>query len=270
MKNKSPMTPELNFLTMTSGSKHKRLLPRFITALFCLAFTIASPTAAQNKKVVTPTAKPVTIAANSKSSSPLLTKQEQEILAEINLARSDPAQYARYVIEFRKLYKDRDIYFADGTSIITNEGTAAVDEAIEFLRMAKPAAPLVARNGLVLAAKIHLQDLLKSGKSGHRGSDGSVPEQRFNRFGSWKDSVGENIVYRSRSARENVVSLIIDDGTANRGHRKNIFKTTFQVIGIAMDGPPKANTMCVITFAGDFIDKATPPAKGSTPTATKL
>lgn len=49
--------------------------------------------------------------------------------------------------------------------------------------------------------------------------------------------------------------MIIDDGTASRGHRKNIFKQDFKVIGLSYGGPLKDQTICVITFAGGFLEK---------------
>lgn len=84
----------------------------------------------------------------------------------------------------------------DGRSFLTNEGVTALDEAIEFLKTLKPVTPLLVSKGLVLSAKLHLDDLQKSGGSGHRGTDGSKPEDRFSRFGIWQDSVGENTMER--------------------------------------------------------------------------
>jgi uncharacterized protein YkwD len=133
---------------------------------------------------------------------------------------------------------------------------AALNDAIVFLSEQKPLPPFQLRKGLTLAAKDHLKDLVTTGKSGHFGSDGSRPEDRASRYGVWKDSVGENIVYDTRSARDTVIGLIIDDGVANRGHRKNIFKLTFHSIGLAMGEPSKTPALTVITFAGDFTDKS--------------
>src|SRR5207237_585638 len=109
----------------------------------------------------------------------------------------------------------------------------------------------------------------KTGQSGHRGSDGSITEDRISRYGSWSDSVGEDIVYRSRQAREDVIALLIDDGVKSRGHRKNIFKSDFHVIGIALSPSAKSPAMCVITFAGGFADKASN-GNPSVPTSQKF
>jgi uncharacterized protein YkwD len=195
----------------------------------------------------------------------LLTKQEQALLDEINLARANPTAYIRILQEYRTYYRGNIVLFPDGRSLITNEGVTALDDAIAYLRTLKSAPAFEVRKGMVLSAKLHLDDMLKSGRDGHLGSDGSKPEDRLNRFGSWQDSVGEDIVYDSRTPRNDVIGLIIDDGVASRGHRKNLFKPGFKVIGISLGQPVMDKTRCVITFAGDFIDK--PDSK--TPTATR-
>src|SRR5882762_6076594 len=185
----------------------------------------------------------------------LSSPQEREILAEINLARTNPAQYLHYLEDFKAAYRGKEIKYSDGSTLVTNEGISALEEAITFVRSLKPLPPLELRKGLILGAKDHVNDLVKSGQSGHRGSDGSILEDRLNRYGSWSVSVGEDIVYRSRKAREDVIALIIDDGVKSRGHRKNIFKSDFHVIGLALSPSAKSPTMCVITFAGGFADK---------------
>jgi uncharacterized protein YkwD len=179
-------------------------------------------------------------------------------------------------VDYKRLYRGREIHYPDGVVIVSNEGVAPLDEAIAFIRSLKPLPPLKLSPGMVLGAKDHMNDLVKTKRSGHRGSDGSSAEDRLSRYGYWADSLGEDIVYHSRNAREDVISLIIDDGTSNRGHRKNIFKADFHVIGIALSplGPlgqtPNPGPICVITFAAGYQDKPPTDPKTKTPTATKF
>jgi len=201
---------------------------------------------------------------------PLVSTLEQATIDEINLARANPAAYIKYLEEFKKYYRGRDVHYPDGFVLVSNEGVAPLDEAIAFMRSLKPAPPLKLRLGMISAAKDHLNDLVKTGGSGHKGSDGSTVSDRLNRYGSWAESLGEDIVYHSRSAREDVVALIIDDGTSTRGHRKNIFKSDFQVIGIAQSPQLKTGTISVITFSAGFTDKPATDPKTKTPTATRF
>ncbi|HKP71676.1 MAG TPA: CAP domain-containing protein, partial [Pyrinomonadaceae bacterium] len=131
-----------------------------------------------------------------------------------------------------------------------------VDEAIRFLRAAKPLPPLEVSKGMCLGAQDHIKDLVQHGSTGHKGSDGSLPEQRVSRYGSWQSAIGENIAYSSSGAREAVLGMIIDDGTPGRGHRLNIFNANHRVAGIAA-GQPSPNIMtCVVTYAGGFTEKS--------------
>ncbi len=180
---------------------------------------------------------------------------EQQLFEEINAARKNPAAYVSYMLEYRSYYHDKLVRFPDGRIIVTKEGVAALDEAIAFVRSLTPVALLEVRRGMMSGAKLHLEDMKKSGRFGHIGSNGSKPEDRLNLFGTWQETVGEYLVYESRSARNDVIGMLIDDGVATRGHRKNIFKPEFRVIGIALDPPAKERTMAVITFAGGFVDK---------------
>ena len=80
----------------------------------------------------------------SPAASNFLSGAEGEILAEINLARTQPQQYAAYVEEFKKYYKGQHIVLPGRRPISTFDGVAAVDEAIAFLRAAKPVTALEA------------------------------------------------------------------------------------------------------------------------------
>ena len=200
-----------------------------------------------------------TAAATTVSSSnqvlKFLSPQEKQILDEINFARAKPSEYLKLLLEFRGNYKGKEIHFPDGRILVTNEGVAALDDAINFLRRVQPAPPLEIREGMIQAARIHATDLVTNNRSGHQGSDGSRPQDRFSRYGTWNNTVGENIVYDCRNSRNDVILMLIDDGTANRGHRKNLFKGDFGVIGVATGKRPDASAISVITFAGGFNER---------------
>ena len=186
----------------------------------------------------------------------LLSKVEQEILEEMNLARQYPAAYARHLENLRNYYED-DLLKAPGkTPVRTLEGTKAVDEAIRFLKTTKPVRKLRASEGLSQAARDHVNDQGRSGKTGHIGQDGSKPYERMERYGSWEGLSGENIAYGDETARMIVMQLIIDDGVPTRGHRENIFNPEFQYTGVAVGPHPVYRTMCVINYAGIFVEKS--------------
>lgn len=202
-----------------------------------------------------------------------LTPLENEIIAEINLARAQPQAYAAYLEEMKKFYVGNQVQRPGQPPEMTVEGVTALDEAIKFLRAAQPLPPLQVFKGMSLAARDHANDLGTSGNTGHRGNDGSTPNARVSRYGDWANSVGENIVYQAAtSARESVIGLIIDDGIPTRGHRKNLFDSTYRVAGISLGARSSLGTLCVITFAGGFSERgaaAATPVTGSRPAVRK-
>jgi len=185
-----------------------------------------------------------------------LSPLENAVVYEINMARTAPKDYAS-LLEQRRKYYDRKILRLPGeTPILTKEGVRAVDEAIRFLRSIQPLPPLIPSKGMSSGAKDHVKDQGSAGSSQHKGSDGSQPSDRVNRYGTWEKSIGENISYGSNQARDIVMGLIIDDGVPSRGHRKNNFNSDFRVIGVACGPHPTYRTVCVITFAGGYIEKS--------------
>jgi uncharacterized protein YkwD len=183
-----------------------------------------------------------------------LTDLEKEVITELNMARTDPTAYAGYIEEFKRHYAGFYIYIAGRTQIKTQEGVAAVNEAIEYLKSQSPLPPLKVSRGLSLSAHDHVKTQGPTGLKGHTGPDNSSPQQRMNRFGSWGGSYGENIEYGNFEARQIIMQLIIDDGVPDRSHRKNIFNPTFRVVGVNF-GPHHSHTyMCVLNFAGTYVE----------------
>jgi uncharacterized protein YkwD len=184
-----------------------------------------------------------------------LTPLEKEVGGELNLARTHPAAYAEYIEDFKKHYVGKYISIGEETQIVTREGVPAVNEAIAYLKAVRPVPPLRVSRGLSHAARAHVNDQGPKGLVGHNGSDQSTPAERMNRFGTVKKAYGEVIEYGNWTARRIVMGLIIDDGVKDRSHRKNIFNPVFRVVGVGF-GPHHSYTyMCVVDFAGAYIER---------------
>jgi uncharacterized protein YkwD len=151
-----------------------------------------------------------------------LTPLEQSIIDEMNLARQNPEFYADLLIERRQHYNGVILAIPGQVHLLTEEGVAAVDEAIAFLQAVEPLPPLDISTGMSKAAADHAADLAP-GRFGHIGSDGRLPAHRVNEYGTWDGRMGENISYGSETARDFVLELIIDDGVPSRGHRETMF-----------------------------------------------
>jgi len=183
-----------------------------------------------------------------------LSPVEQEVLNELNLARTNPQQFAEFLSQMRPHFKGNQLERPGELILVTEEGVAAVDEAISFLRSMAPLSALRPSRGLSLAAQAHVKDQ-RNGEMGHTGSDGSQPWDRMNRFGTWQDKVAENISYGGYSTRGVVIQLIVDDGVPDRGHRINIFNSEYRFVGVGCGTHARFNDMCVMDFAAAYSEE---------------
>jgi uncharacterized protein YkwD len=193
----------------------------------------------------------------SQTSKAALSQTEQDLLNEINKARAEPQVYAAYLEKLKPLFKGK-VYTAAGqeAGLETQEGWDAVEDAIKFMRAAKPVGPLGASEGLRLAAVSHVKDQSASGATGHAGADKMLIEERVKGLGAWQGDIGENLAYGNESARERILTWLIDDGFKSRGHRRRVMSQDYKVAGISCGPHPEYGAMCVLTLAGGFIDAA--------------
>jgi uncharacterized protein YkwD len=180
------------------------------------------------------------------------TNLAEQTLIELNLARTDPHGYADILREFLRQFQGKS-YCLPGseTMVRTSEGVKVVNEAIRFLLRQTPLPPLDWSRGLAAAAEELVDDEGKSGAVGHEGKLSGGPSKRIGRHCARQGMFGENIFYGPGEARLVIMSLIIDDGVPNRGHRKNIFARKFDKAGVACGYHPRFDEMCVIDFADE-------------------
>ena len=181
---------------------------------------------------------------------------ERGVIDELNFARTDPQGYAAAL--------ERDLQYYQGTlfrrpgeesALQTREGAGAVREAIRVLRQTKPLVGFRASEGIMLAARDHVKDQAPRGLMNHRGTDGTMAWDRVSRYGEWQAKISENMTFGPATPHDVVSALIVDDGIADRGHRKNIFDPEVKLVGISC-GPHKSyRVMCDIVHAGGFVDR---------------
>ncbi|KAL6042984.1 hypothetical protein QOT17_024153, partial [Balamuthia mandrillaris] len=188
------------------------------------------------------------------------TKFELEVLWQMNEARTRPADYARRLKELLPLYDEANVFTDTKTELLrqTQEGKAAVLEAIQQLEANASATPLKPLR-LVTGYSKSCQDLVADngpkGLTGNQESNGTSPAMRLIRYGTPKGKLAENISYGASTPEDVVVSFIIDDGNAARSQRTNILDHDFTVCGIS-SGPHKSyNSMVVVAFAKDYVEK---------------
>jgi hypothetical protein len=180
---------------------------------------------------------------------------ERAVLDELNRARSNPSRYAD-VLEADISYYRGTLFRrpSDDAALRTREGVDARREAIRVMRGTRALQPLKLSSAMSQAARDHVLDQAPRGLMNHKGTDGSMPWDRVHRYGDWQTKVSENMSFGPATGRDVVVALIIDDGIADRGHRKNILDPDIKVAGVSC-GPHKTyRVMCDIVHAGGFTE----------------
>ncbi len=184
-----------------------------------------------------------------------LSETEQGLVNEMNLARTQPRQYAEYLVDLRQYYHGDLIEVPGQIAVRKREGIAGIDEAIRYLKTVKPAPALVPSPGMSRAARDHVNDQGPNGSTGHRGTDGTYSGKRLNRYGEWLYVTGENIAYGRREPGRIVINQIIDDGVEGRGHRLALFDPAYTRVGVACGEHKNYRFMCVMELAGGYRER---------------
>ena len=133
------------------------------------------------------------------------------------------------------------------------EGDSVIRESINFLNNLAPLPALEWDENLAASAAEHVNDIGPIGALSYQSSDGTEPEDRISKYGSFTDSLGENIDFGPNDALGVIISLTLDDGEEDRPHRDNLFKADYRKVGIACGAHKTEFQMCVMDFAYDFI-----------------
>jgi uncharacterized protein YkwD len=200
--------------------------------------------------------KPWPAELNTAKEAAYLNELEQNVILELNKVRSDPKRFAEEYLEDLQTAFDGKIFSYPGQDPVkSQEGLAPLIECIQALKQTLPMPILKPSEGLSKAARDLVTDQQKNGGIGHIARNGSTPQKRIEKYGDWDICSAEDITYGSFEARQIVIFLLIDDGVADRSHRKNILNPCFRYAGVANGTHPSYLSLCVIDYAGDYKSK---------------
>ena len=187
----------------------------------------------------------------------------REVVTQVDWARGNPQAAAAELRAWLPRFEEkRYLAFPGETRLRTEEGAAAVREAIAFLEKQKPLPALEWSERLARSSEDLAKDQALHGGLGHRGSDGSHPMDRVERYGVVSGSVGEVVTYGTFGdpgvPRRAVLALIVDDGVPDRGHRALIFDPGFTLAGAAWGPHPIYGRMAIVDFASGFLHDPEP------------
>lgn len=169
--------------------------------------------------------------ANTAAEIKYYSDEEKKVVFFMNLARLDGNLFAETLL---------DAYVtANGI-----KNSSYLRSLYRDLRKVEDLPLLIPEADLTSIAQSHATE---SGRTGHVGHKGF--EKRFEPYmGAPYTNVGENCSYGYANAIDIVITLLIDEGVKNVGHRVNILKPEFNSVGVAIRPHKKYRFNCVIDF----------------------
>jgi uncharacterized protein YkwD len=160
-----------------------------------------------------------------------LNEEEKKVILFMNMARHDGALFAQTFLT---------------TYIKENHlrNSRYIRSLNQDLERVAGWVPLQPERNLTAAALGHAKKSGEEGRIGHQGFN-----KRFEPLlGNPYNHVGENCSYGYERAIDIVISLLIDEGVKNQGHRNNILSVDFNSIGVAIRPHKTYRTNCVMDF----------------------
>ena len=183
---------------------------------------------------------------NTGKTASYLEELEKNVLFELNKMRVNPPAYAQLYIEPMMAYFKGKVDTKH--NIQTSEGVSAVQECIAQMRMTPKMGVLEPHKGLSAAASRHTALQSKTDEIGHTSPNGETFEYRLRKVKFM--STAECISYGEDVARDIVISLLIDDGVSNRGHRRTLLNPGYTFVGISAGNNKAYAHMCTLDFGG--------------------
>jgi len=227
------LIPETNTSTSTGTNVFSTTSVYNVPSEKITILNVQPPTEFKSKLTVT--VQPLSPPSFTLVELPYLTKLENEIANEINIARTQPRWYADLLVSYRRPFYEGTVLRLPGAPklIQTREGAKACEEAINFLNSLKSLEPIRISPGVSYFAK---QSLIETAG---RGGMQSNSLQKIKATG--RVTVGrltELMSLGEGDAREMIVRLIISDGDTNRSHRSTLFDPRWKVGGVAAGEHP--------------------------------
>lgn len=179
----------------------------------------------------------------------LYSKFAEEVLAEINLARTKPSEYSAKLERISTTLKGRKAKVGEHT-IKLKEGAAIFDEAIHYLLNIGPMDPLELCEGLSESANELLYLLII--QEGVDMSDFNLDiydlEHRLDHFGVYFGEFNELIDYGSFDPEFMVVNFLLSDGDETRNDRHTIMNALLKHCGITSGVLPSGKKCTILNF----------------------
>lgn len=162
---------------------------------------------------------------------PYMTEEEKKVVLFMNMARYDGSLFADSFL---------DVWVDENKA----EKSKYLRSLYRDLASTSGLDPLIPEQDLTSIAQEHATVSGQSGHTGHKNINNRFAPVKGNPYSAW----GENCSYGFEAAIDIVISLLIDEGISNLGHRKNILNSEFNSIGVAIRPHKSYHVNCVMDF----------------------
>ena len=178
---------------------------------------------------------------------------KKNLLDEVNSLRTNPSAYTSKVSQYKGYFNFDILKMPDGRNICTEEGPAAYDEAINYLKNAKPLNALTPSKGLTKIA----EDVLAKVQSLDADLVNKVTDltSMINKQGIYEGTFVRVMQFGGTSPDQVIIDLIVSDGDKSRRQRENLFNKDIKVCGIAFGDHKDFKKVVIILGAGGFRNK---------------
>jgi uncharacterized protein YkwD len=162
---------------------------------------------------------------------PYMNEEEKKVVLFMNMARYDGSLFTETFLE--SFLREKQM-----------ESTSSVRSLRRDLGRTRGLPALVPEKDLTAVAQGHAIKSGETGHVGHRDMDKRFAPLRGNPYMAW----GENCSYGYEDAISIVITLLIDEGIRDAGHRKNILNPGYNSVGVAIRPHRTYRVNCVTDF----------------------
>lgn len=178
------------------------------------------------------------------------------IIKEINLIRSKPAEYIKIIESYIKYFSGKILMFPDAPGFMTNEGVSAYKEAISFLEKSKTYSPIKYSPGLSHIAHDYNKNLEFSEDIDLEESSIYIEKilKKYDNIININD-IKYFSSFCSYSPQLFVINLAVCDGDKKRKFRETLFSDDYNYVGLATGYNFLYNDVTTVIFSHDFNEK---------------
>lgn len=174
----------------------------------------------------------------------------RQLVEEINSARTNPAGYASKVQEYIPYFQDKILKIPNSrVGIKTQEGVAAYEECVNYLRSAEPTEAHIPSRGLTRIAN----DFLSGVQSVDPSQIGTIDMNAIiDKYGSFQGNFSRAMEFGGSTPEQVVINLLVSDGDKSRSQRDALLNPILKRVGVSQGKHDIYRTVTIIVSCTKF------------------